>query len=76
MPLTGLTNSPAGIGLRRQPVDSERCLDENAAYKPGAVVHCTHMAHASSGVKFYRVDGTDGWIFNKRDNDQIMLTLV
>ena len=68
-------NSPSGIGLRRQPIDCQNFMDGGIAYEPGSIVTCSHMVQASSGVKFYRVQGTDGWIFDQR-NGQSMLTLV
>lgn len=70
-----IQNAPAGFALRRQPVDSTRNFYDNYAYKPGEFVQCTHMVQASSGVDFYRVAGTDGWIFDRR-GDVRLLTVV
>ena len=64
-----------GIALRRQPIDSKVMRQKGVVYKPGTIIECTNMVQASSGVKFYRVKGTEDWIFDKRDDSQ-MLSLV
>lgn len=42
-------NAPAGIGLRRQPIDSQNFLSE-LSYAPGEEIECTHKVQASSGA--------------------------
>ncbi|KAL3906303.1 MAG: hypothetical protein SGILL_009323, partial [Bacillariaceae sp.] len=69
-------NAPAGIALRRQPIDSVAFHSvPQTVYDPGTAAKCTHMVEASSGVKFYRAAGTGGWIFDKRGNET-MATLL
>lgn len=65
-------NEPTGIGLRRQPSDSTRVLDPTATCKAGSIVMCNRMVQASSGVKFYRVERTDFWIFDWRGDKQML----
>ena len=61
----------AGIALRRQPIDSH-FVKEPTLYPQNEIIRCTHMTQASSGVKFYRVEGTEGWVFDKRhDHDML-----
>jgi len=66
-------NSPSGIALRRQPIDNKMHYDKT--FKPEEIVTCDKKVKASTGVNFYRVKGTDGWVFDKR-GDSPMLQLV
>ena len=68
-------NEPTGIGLRRQPSASTRVLEPTITYKPGAILMCNRMVQASSGIKFYRVERTDGWIFDWRDDKQMLVVV-
>jgi hypothetical protein len=69
-------NAPAGIALRSQPIDSLKFRETTGTvYAPGAHVECTHMVQTSSGVSFYRVAGTDGWIFDRRDGETVATLL-
>jgi len=64
----------AGIALRRQPIDSQ-LMCETTTYRPGTNIRCTHMVQASSGVKFYRVEDTDGWVFDAREGHEMLRLL-
>ena len=65
-----------GIRLRRHPVDKNLSfLFMPIFYARGKIIRCSHMVQASSGIRFYRVEGTDGWVFDKRDG-RAMLTLI
>jgi hypothetical protein len=65
-----------GIKLHRQPID-RKDMTTNILYNPGDRVDCDkQITSSSSGVSFYRVVGTEGWVFNRRRNgDQIMQML-
>lgn len=64
----------AGLSPRRQPIDLKR-LRCSIKYQHREVVECTHMVQASSGVKFYKVLGTDGWLFDRRGGDRMLTVL-
>jgi len=66
--------NPPGLALRRQPRD-ELTLRMDTKYPAGTIVRCTHMTQASSGVKFYRVKGIDGWVFDKREGEPMLVLL-
>jgi hypothetical protein len=71
-----IMNNPAGIVQRWQPIDSQRMRNSNTTYATGDHVECDRKVTSStSGVSFYRVIGTDGWIFDRR-NDEPMLKLL
>ena len=71
-----IMNGPAGIGLRRQPIDSQRTIISDLTYATGDHVECDRkVTSSSSGVSFYRVIGTDGWIFDRRDGGPMMILL-
>ena len=63
-----------GLALRSQPMDSG-LFKTGVIHSLGEVVRCTHMVQASSGVKFYKVTGKDGWIFDRR-GEHPMLTVL
>ena len=58
-------NLPAGIGLRRHLCDSQYMIYDDVSYIPGEIIRCTHMIQSSYAVKFYRVKGTKGLVFDK-----------
>ncbi len=64
-------NAPAGIGLRRHPIDrSDMCVDD-VTYKPMQKIHCDRkVQNPSTGIHFYRVQGTEGWVFDRRPSDE------
>jgi hypothetical protein len=71
-----IMNNPAGIGLRRQPIDSPRTIISDITYATGDHVECDKkVTSSSSGVSFYRVIGTDGWIFDRRFDEPMMRLL-
>lgn len=67
-------NGPVGIGLRQQPIDSQQWRS-NVSYEPGTSIVCDRKIKGSSGVSFFRVEGTEGWVFDKRDG-KAMMTLI
>jgi uncharacterized C2H2 Zn-finger protein len=63
------------IALRAQPID-DGGIKLETLYQPHAAVKCDkRIKSPSSGTCFYRVSGTTGWVFDKRD-DIIMMELV
>ena len=63
-----------GIGLRKHPIDDWN-YRFNEIYEQSEVVTCDRRIQNMSGASFYRVKGTDGWIFD-RQNDYQMMFLV
>ncbi len=63
-------NDPAGIILRRQPIDNSMKYDR--VFAPGEQVKCDRKVRATNGTIFYRVEQTDGWVFDKRENRDMM----
>jgi hypothetical protein len=62
----------AGIALRAQPIDDGGRHPETT-YEPHVVVKCDKRIRSpSSGVCFYRVSGTTGWVFDKRGGSNMM----
>ena len=62
------------IALRAQPIDGEMKLE--TVYEKAAVVECDkRIASPANGVCFYRVKGTDGWVFDKRGAYDMMKLL-
>lgn len=67
-----IKNGDTGIGLRRQPIDGTTWFADDVVYKPGEKVECDRRIKSPSGVNFYRVEGTNGWVFDKRGETQMM----
>ena len=61
--------------LRKQPMDCQDKVFVDAVYKTGEFVECDRKITNSAGVNFYRVLGTAGWLFDKR-NGVPMLNLL
>ena len=68
-------NDPVGMVLRKQPMDCQDKVFVDAVYKTGEFVECDRKITNSVGVNFYRVLGTAGWLFDKR-NGVPMLQLL
>lgn len=63
-----------GIGLRAQPIDEGSKF--STIYKQNSIVSCDKRIRSPvTGVNFYRVTGTQGWVFDRR-GDKIMMTLL
>ena len=70
-----ISNGSAGIGARRQPIDRIDMVT-TPLYETGDRVECNKRILSSSGVSFYRVTGTDGWVFDMRDGKSVMKLLT
>jgi hypothetical protein len=68
-------NDPVGMLLRKQPMDCQDKVFVDGIYKTGEFVECDRKITNSVGVNFYRVLGTAGWLFDKR-NGVPMLNLL
>jgi hypothetical protein len=68
-------NDPVGMVLRKQPMDCQDKVFVEAVYKTGEFVECDRKITNGAGVNFYRVLGTAGWLFDKR-NGVPMLNLL
>jgi len=65
-----------GIELHRQPID-RKDMTTNILYSPGSRVDCDKkITSSSSGVSFYRVIGTEGWVFDRRRNGEPMVQML
>eukprot|EP00934_Nitzschia_sp_Nitz4_P007096 Nitzschia sp. Nitz4//scaffold28_size193895//102752//104557//NITZ4_001663-RA/size193895-processed-gene-0.267-mRNA-1//-1//CDS//3329545976//7086//frame0 len=66
----------AGIKLRKQPIDDTKSR-YSTVYEKNNVVVCDRKIRGEnpSDPSFYRVEGTDGWIFDRRDNVQMAVEL-
>ena len=60
----------AGIQLRMQPIDNKNCHSD--VYKQHEECVCDRMIASPSGVNFYRVKDTHGWVFDKRNGSDMM----
>lgn len=69
-------NSPAGQALRRHPIDSTDMHwlsnREPILYQPMQRIYCDRRV-THDGISFYRVQGTDGWVFDQRDGRNMLL---
>jgi hypothetical protein len=74
--MVAVLNDPVGLKLRQQPVDSQEKVYETK-YGFGTVLECDAriVSPDHSGVSFYRVRGTNGWLFDER-NGIPMLNLL
>lgn len=63
--------APNGIKLRGQPIDSYYFIDHIRApvLKQDEVIMCDRKLSSPSGTCFYRKQGTDLWICDKRNGD-------
>jgi len=68
-------NSPVGIALRRHPMDASSSFilaaanggNRSIVYEPMRKIYCDRkVIHPQTGVQFYRVQGTNGWVFDRR----------
>jgi hypothetical protein len=64
-------NEPVGLGLRSQPVDRQDKVVGDP-YLPGMKIECDRKVVQGDGVCFYRVIGTNGWVFDKRNNKPML----
>eukprot|EP00978_Attheya_sp_CCMP212_P007899 scaffold18354_cov48-Attheya_sp.AAC.4 len=66
-------NNPAGIFLRRQPIDRQEICDKSIVYAPRQIITCDRKIECpNTFVGFYRVKGSQGWVFDKRDGQAMM----
>jgi hypothetical protein len=64
-----------GIRLRKQPIDDTKSIFKKA-FAQNEVVNCSKkIGPSSSGITFYQVEGTNGWVFDKH-GDHVMMELV
>ena len=67
-------NYPAGIGMRRHPIDSAKnFVEPRVEFLPMEKIFCDRKVTSGSGMSFYRVQGTNGWVFDKRGEKTTML---
>jgi hypothetical protein len=67
-------NFPAGIGLRTHPIDDLALLvDPGVTFFPMEKLVCDKKVTDESGVNFYRLQGSSGWVFDKRGNKAMLL---
>jgi len=74
-------NFPAGIHLRRHPTDRadlKSCVVTDkphpVAYLPQQKIYCDRrVTHPDTGIHYYRVQGTTGWVFDRRTQAVILL---
>ena len=61
-------NCPGGQPLRRHPVDrDDLAMKPDVVYRPMRKLYCDKkVLSPDTGVAFYRVQGTNGWVFDKR----------
>lgn len=66
-----VVNSPAGIAMRRHPMDRTD-IRTSVVFPPGDTVICDRRIKSSGQTSFYRVKGRDGWVFDLRDENRMM----
>lgn len=60
-------NCPVGMALRRHPIDRADMRVKTGTYQPMQKIYCDRkVQHPDTGVNFYRVQGTEGWVFDRR----------
>lgn len=64
-----------GIKLRCQPIDSQDNVYEDVTFEIGELIECDRMVVGQNDVNFYRVAGTNGWLFDKRNTEPTMKLL-
>ncbi|KAL7551160.1 hypothetical protein ACHAWF_018294 [Thalassiosira exigua] len=67
-------NAPVGIAMRRHPLDRGD-VNTSTVFMPGDIVKCDRKIKSSGPTSFYRVAGSDGWVFDLRDA-YIMMELI
>ena len=62
-------DNSVGLALRSHPIDSPNNHVEGVTYEPMQKIYCDRkVVNTGTGVCFYRVQGTEGWIFDRRFN--------
>ena len=64
-------NEDAGIGLRTQPIDHGPWKTDTV-FSSGTFIECDRRIVSPTGVSFYRVAKTDGWVFDLRNGSPMM----
>ena len=60
-------NHPLGVELASHPIDSaEYFIKTEIHFQPFQRIQCDKKVVASNGVCFYRVRGTNGWVWDRR----------
>ena len=68
-------NEPVGMKLRRQPVDTQDKIYDDKMFEFGELVECDRKIAGDDNINFYRVAGTNGWLFDSRNNKPMMKLL-
>jgi hypothetical protein len=69
-------NAPVGVGLRRHPMDGQEQLFGNVVFPYESVLQCdAKVTNPDTKVSHYRVQGTDGWVFDRRDEMEMLEVL-
>ena len=67
-------NYPNGTPLRTHPIDRPETIDDpEIVYLPMQKIFCDRKVISDGKTVWYRVQGTNGWVFDQRGDDQIML---
>jgi hypothetical protein len=60
-------NGSTGIALCHHPVDRSDVTLDDVSYEPMQQIYCDRkVRHPDTGVNFYRVQSTEGWVFDRR----------
>eukprot|EP00978_Attheya_sp_CCMP212_P012556 scaffold31362_cov45-Attheya_sp.AAC.5 len=66
-------NNPAGIALRRHPIDRQEICVKSIVYAPDQIITCDRKIECpNTFIGCYRVKGSQGWIFDKHDNEAMV----
>lgn len=69
-------NKPVGIGLRRNPMDGQEQLVPEMVFPYQSALQCDlKVTNRATGVSHYRVQGTDGWVMDRRDDSPMLKIL-
>ena len=67
-------NFPSGVSLRRDPNDrTDNFVMPMMTYRPMQTIHCDKRIKGHDGINFYRVQGTQGWLFDRRGDDYMII---
>ncbi|GKY97327.1 hypothetical protein MPSEU_000691100 [Mayamaea pseudoterrestris] len=69
-------NHPVGLSLRRFPMDDQdKIVHKAKPFRPGTLLQADLQVTDEQGVRYYRIVGTDGWLFDRRGRDSVLKVL-
>lgn len=68
--------SPTPVSLCRQPIDRQDMMYPSKSVKHKSIINCDVRIPGTHGIVYYRVTGTDGYIFDRNEYGDVLFELM